>query len=243
MKRTILLLFLVCAFGSCVDSCGGRDTPEPPAPPPPAPEPTAALPGSEPEPVPDPPAPVEPAEDILVELRVVDSKEAPLAGMMPIATLAPNAFDNPVAHGTLTDEQGATRFQVPAGETLYVRAWDPELKMFPANFYTLNKGADPDLEPLRIVMAPGAVLEATVLTPEGAPAMSMPVEVMLIHTEWGPWWPTEGVTDLTGKVRFPPIPPGEYEIAFRVVGVGQTRSAAVSFAPGERVRVDGVLLE
>ena len=94
-----------------------------------------------------------PSQSIYADMTVVDLEGRPLAGMMPIATLNANAFDRPVASGALTDEKGHSTFVVPRqNQRVFLRAWDPELKYFPNNFYEMPVAEGSRTAPLRISM-------------------------------------------------------------------------------------------
>ena len=112
------------------------------------------------------PTPVMPAEppqsapaQVTVNIVAVDLDGRPLANMMPIASRQPNAFDAPLVRGALTREDGAGSLVIPAAEHLYLRAWDPDLKMFANNYLEVVPGAEIDLAPLKVTMAPGASLD------------------------------------------------------------------------------------
>ena len=168
------------------------------------------------------PTPVMPAEppqsapaQVTVNIVAVDLDGRPLANMMPIASRQPNAFDAPLVRGALTREDGAGSLVIPAAEHLYLRAWDPDLKMFANNYLEVVPGAEIDLAPLKVTMAPGASLTAQLLTPEGKPAANVTVDLIMSHPTEGPWWPARADADQQGIVKFPSVPAGRYKIRFQ----------------------------
>lgn len=169
---------------------------------------------------------------VLGRMTVVDLEGHPLAGMMPIATLQPNAFDPPIAQGALTGEDGMGTLSLPlTGEMVFIRAWDPSLRFFAANYYDVALDNAGQTELMQITMVPGSSLSMKLLGPDERPLAHMPVSLMLIHPNKGPWWPTEGKTNEQGRVVFEPVPPGEYTAGFEA-GDMKVEVHPVALPPG-----------
>jgi len=166
-------------------------------------------------------------------VKVVDKDGTPLPGMMPIATRQPNAFDKPLARGALTDASGAGTFDLPNDESLYIRAWDPQQRLF-ANNYFEALPADGNRTPeMTIVMYPATRLDTTLIAPDGKPLAGASVGLMLSHPTLGPWWPSEAKTDGAGRIVFAPLPPGQY-IARMKAETGETLDLPeILLMPGE----------
>lgn len=193
---------------SCLSGCGGCGGTPPPETPPAVP---AAPAVKAPEPAPTPPTPAAPAT-ITAQVLVTDYEGAPLAGMVPIVTRQPNAFDEPVARGNPTDASGVSRFTFPAGEKLCLRAWDPDLNYFPNNFFDVGPVAELSAADTPIVMVRAATLRGLLLRPDGAPAANEEVSLMLSHPVRGPWWPAKTRTGPDGMLLLPNTPPGMFQI-------------------------------
>ncbi len=169
--------------------------------------------------VPAPPAPVTPASPpspaenhtptITATLTAVSLSDAkPLPGMIPIITLEPNAFDEPLAHGDPTDANGVGTFVFPADRKVCLRVWDPTLEYFPNNYFDVLPSEEDSATEGTIVMARAASLHALLLRPDGTPAAGETVRLMMFHPKRGPWWPSEAKTDGGGAVAFDRVPPG-----------------------------------
>lgn len=213
MSRWALLIAALAA------ACGGETA----APTPPDSEPVTEA----------PKAPADGSQGVYAEMTVVDLDGRPLAGMMPIACREPNAFDQPVARGALTDDKGHSAFTLPQGQRLFVRAWDPDLRMFANNFYEVPAMQGTSTAPMTVAMVPASQLEATLSGPDGQPVAGADAEALLVHPTQGPWWPARGATDGAGRVRFAPVPPGEYIVELNVPKVGTARTAPTFLPPSQ----------
>jgi hypothetical protein len=165
---------------------------------------------------------------------VTDFDGKPLAKMVPIATLNPNAFDPPIASGAPTDAQGRSVLMLPPSTRLFLRAWDPELHMFPNNFYEVPAAPGTYTPQTRVTMIPASALEAVLEDSTGHAVGNAEADLMLIHPKQGPWWPAKAHTDERGAVRFAPVPPGEYVIEIAAQGVGKGR-VPLTFLPPTRM--------
>jgi hypothetical protein len=210
-------------------ACGGDEpAPPPPSPPPPAPAPA--------------PAPADSAQPATVTgyLKVVDLGGTPLAGMAPIASRQPNAFDPPVATGALTGADGTCSFQFPGDMRLYLRAWDPNLNFFPNNYYDAIPNSGNVTNVLVVTMVPAASLVVTLLGTDGAPLANTNVGLMMFHPALGPWWPADADTDAAGVAHFEKIPAGEYTLKLKAVTGGVLEVPTVPLRPGGKADL-GVL--
>jgi len=189
---------------------------------------------SAPEPKPAPPAEAaqSPAAQVTVNIITVYLDGRPLANMMPIATRQPNAFDPPLVRGELTREDGSGSLVIPAAEHLYLRAWDPDLKMFANNYLEVVPGAEIDPAPLKVTMATGASLTAQLLTPEGKPAANVTVDLIMSHPTEGPWWPARADAGQQGIVKFPSVPAGRYKIRLQTATGAHLDIDNVDLPPG-----------
>lgn len=176
-------------------------------------------------------------------VRVVDLKGQPLGGMAPIATLQPNAFDEPVATGPLTGEDGRSSLLFPADQRVCVRAWDPELRYFANNYVDVLPNTGNVTEEMEIVMVPAASFQMTLLLPNGLPAADRNVGLMMFHPTRGPWWPSEGNTDSTGRVAFVSIPPGRFLLKLKVDSGESIELPELSLAPGASIDMGPVILQ
>ena len=195
---------------------------------------------------PSPPKSVTPAEPaashITARVRVVDMDGQPLPGMTPIATAQANAFDAPLATGPPTGADGASSIALPAGGWLCVRAWDPDRRMFANNYFDVLPNPGERIEGMDVMMAPGASLEAVLVSAEGDPAASENVGLMMFHPTKGPWWPGEADTDASGHVQFDGVPAGKYTIKLKALRSGQIEVGEVTLAPGGSTDLGTVML-
>ncbi len=176
-------------------------------------------------------------------VRVVDLQRQPLAGMAPIATLQPNAFDEPVASGPLTAADGRSALLFPADQRVCVRAWDPELRFFANNYVDVLPNTGTITEEMEIIMAPAASFEMTLLLPGGLPAANRNVGLMMFHPTRGPWWPSEGNSDSTGRVEFVSIPPGRFLLKVKIDSGESIDLPELSLPPGASVDLGPVSLQ
>jgi len=180
-------------------------------------------------------APGEPArpaaDEVTAYVRVVDLQGSPVSGVTPIATARPNAFDKPVAQGALTDDDGKSWIRLPTESWLYVRGWDPTLRMFANNLYEVPPGEAPIGEELKLIMVEGGAIRAQLVDHSGRPVIKENVGLMMFHPERGPWWPGEGDTDENGFVTFAPVPAGKYVIKMKAVRSGQIEVPDVLLLP------------
>jgi hypothetical protein len=207
------------------------EAPTPPASPAPTPDANAAT---VPAPTPPPGAKVTRAW-----LQIVDLEGKPLAGMAPIVTRQPNAFDEPVATSGLTGPDGKGYVEFVATEHLYLRAWDPQLNWFPNNYFDVHPNSGDLATDLQVVMVPAAALESQVFNHEGEPLPNVRVRMMLILPSRGPWWPVEATSDAEGMIYFNHVPAGIYSLVF-TSDKGQAVVDQVSFTPKKTVDL-GVL--
>ncbi|MDZ4860078.1 MAG: carboxypeptidase-like regulatory domain-containing protein [Candidatus Hydrogenedentes bacterium] len=179
----------------------------------------------------------------VARMVVVDMEGNPVAGMLPIATKQPNAFDAPVAKGEITGANGQTSIVIPIDQRLYIRAWDPTKKVFANNFYEVLPGEGFPAEQLRIVMLPAATLEMEVMAGDGGTIADQPVGMMMSHPSRGPWWPSETTTDADGRARFEFVPPGEYAITLESRDGRHTDLPTTVLLPGQPTRLGPVILK
>lgn len=205
-----------------LSGCGGCN-PEPAPAPAPAPPAAAA----------EEAAPAKPAGPpvITATVTVTDLDGAPLAGMIPIVTRKPNAFDPPVTRGDPTDAAGRSVFAFPAGEALCLRAWDTDRRFFANNYFDVGPVTEPVAADTPVTMAPAAEAHGVLLLPGGGPAVNTPVSLLLSHPTRGPWWPDEAVTGADGAFSFPNIPPGVFRVELTAAG-GAGALEEVTLQPG-----------
>ena len=182
-------------------------------------------------------------QNAFAPVLVVDLEGRPLAGMAPIATLRPNAFDRPVAQGPLTAQDGRAALALSPGERVYVRAWDPSLRMFANNYYDVTPEPGARTELMRITMAPGASLDAVLLAPDQTPAANADVMLMMYHPDEGPWWPDKAQADEKGAVHFPSLPAGKYTVKFETSARGQVEIPDVYLPPDGNIHLGSLLLQ
>lgn len=190
--------------------------------------------GSKPKPSPTPPPQPPAANGAMVTANIVavDLDGHPLAGMVPIASTRPNAFEAPVAHGEPTKADGSGSVSIPAAEHLYLRAWDPELKRFANNFYDILPGTEMDPAPLKVMMVSGARLTAQLLNPDGKPAAKASVDLKMSHPTQGPWWPARAEANDAGIVEFQCVPAGRYNVRIETAETKKADLAGVELPPG-----------
>lgn len=176
-------------------------------------------------------------------VRVTDLQGRPLANMLPIATDRPNAFQEPAAQGELTGADGTSVLYLPHGQHLYVRAWDPALRVFPNNFYEVLPASGSETAPMTVTMAECATLVMTLLDGDHLPAANENTGLMLFHDVYGPWWPAEADTDAQGRVVFEPVPPGEFSLKVMAVSSGQLELGTVRLRPGGTTDLGPVVLQ
>lgn len=223
MKRAAVGMLLLFA------ACGGEKS----APPSPAP----AAPASAAEVSPNSEAPT------LVRVKIVDLEGRPLQNMGSIATAQPNAFEKPVAKGSLTNEQGVGSISISSDQHLYVRGWDPAMRMFANSYLEFLPSEASTTDLMSLTMAPGASMEATILGPDKAPVKNSNVGLMMFHPTEGPWWPDQADTDAEGRVRFPSVPPGEFTIKLKAATGCQLEIPGVKLAPGGQTDLGPIALQ
>jgi hypothetical protein len=237
MKRIVLALFLSLVVIGCGDSTA------PVAPP--VTEISPQAPPTNPPPAAAAPAPATAPQEagfIHATVKVVDLAGNPLAGVAPIVTRQPNAFDKPVAMGDPTDAAGMGTIRFENAEHLFLRAWDPTLDYFPNNFYEVLPGGSNVEETLTIQMVGSSGLEAQLLLPDGQPAANQTVALMLSHATRGPWWPAQSTTDAEGAVKFPHLPAGEFVLSFKVTAGAQLEVRETTLPPGGNVNLGALAL-
>ena len=221
------LLLIVCVYPAAKPS-------EPTA----TPQQPYTTPSAPPAALPSPPASTPPtaekhAPTVTATLTAVSLSDAkPLAGLIPIITLEPNAFDEPLAHGDPTDANGVSTFVFPADRKVCLRVWDPKLDYFPNNFFDVQPSTEDVVTEGTIAMARAAALHALLLRPDGGPVADETVHMMMYHPRRGPWWPSEANTDSSGSVSFNKVPPGMYDVQVECPS-GRMRAEGVTLLPGE----------
>lgn len=186
---------------------------------------------------PSPPAPPPVPETFSVTLRAVDLDGRPVAGMIPIATREPNAFDEPLSRGAPSADNGLSVLAIPSDRPLYLRMWDPALKKFANNFFEVQSGGNPGTETMDVVMVPGASLEMAVDAP------GTTVDIMMLHPRQGPWWPARETSDAAGRVRFGAVPAGIYAIRIKTQDGASADLAEVRLPPGDAVDLGHIPLK
>ena len=202
MRRGLALVII-----GALAACSGKEAP-------PAPSPTPAA-TAESAPA-TPATPARALNTVRSQVRTVDLQGEPLPGMTPIATLQPNAFDEPIATGPLTNAEGRTELLFPGDQQVCVRAWDPDLHYFANNFVEVLPNTGDATGEITIIMVPGAAIHATLLLPDGAPAANRNAGMMMFHPTRGPWWPSEANTDAQGHALFQNLPAGRFMLKFKV---------------------------
>lgn len=232
-----LLLAAVVIAGS---ACSQKEPPEPPPKP-------ANIPAPNDQPLQDSgwldlPVPPE-AGKAIARIRAVDLDRRPLPGLLPIATTQPNAFDKPIATGGPTATDGHGWVAVPQDRRVFVRAWDPSLRLYANNYIELPPGEGTVTEVQEVVMVPGATLEARLTAPDGRPIAHENVDLMLFHPTKGPWWPAQVDTDAEGNVRFPAVPAGRYTVKIKSAKYGEMELHDIALPPGGRTKLGTVTLQ
>ncbi len=192
------------------------------------------------------PAPAEAAPQpskAIAHIMAVDLEGHPVSGVAPIATTQPNAFDEPVAHGPLTKEDGTSDMTLPGDQRLYVRAWDPDLKKFANNYYEVQPTPGAETEVMRITMVPGASLDAVVLAKDGTPIPDTNIGIMMFHPAKGAWWPAQADTDARGAVHFPALPAGIYTLKIKAATGAETEVKEVKLPPDGKADLGSVTLQ
>ena len=180
-----------------------------------------------------------PSGETLARIQAVDQGGKPLAGLIPIANLQPNAFDEPFAKGAPTDSNGMGTVSVPSNKKVFVRVWDPSLRLFANNYLDVPS----ETESTQVQMIMGATFEVTLITADGKPVQDIAVSMMMVHPRVGPWWPGESVTDKNGKVSFGPVPAGKFNLLFQTKSAGKAEVPEVILMPGERRDLRSVRLQ
>ena len=183
------------------------------------------------------------AQTMTARMRVVNLQGQPLPGMVPIATLQPNAFDQPIATGVLTSAAGESHIRFTTDQKVALRAWDPELRYFPNNFYEIMPNTGEISETLLISMVKSASLEAVLFLPDGRPAMNENVGLMLFHAAHGPWWPAEADADEKGAITFSQVPPGQYVLRVKVASGAAVEIPETYIAPGQSTHLGLLYLQ
>lgn len=186
---------------------------------------------------------IEPAPNssVPVTLNVRDLDGNPLANMYAIATTYANTIDTPVAQGTATDENGLATVILPVNRQLYLRAWDPELRYFANTFFEIQTLPGLKTQPMNIVMAKNAALRATVQDAAGLPFAGMRIGLILTDAKRGPWWPAKATADANGRVEFPNVPPGRFEVKLRTQTGAEAIVQNVMLAPGVTKDIGAVI--
>lgn len=182
-------------------------------------------------------------ERVKARLKVVGLDGKPILGMAPIATRQPNAFDEPVAVGPLSNANGLTEFEFPGDEKLYVRAWDPERKYFANNYFDALPNTGNVSDELLIQMAPGVFVTGTAYDKSGAPLVGSNITAMLYHPSLGPWWPAKGTTDAEGKLQLGPVPPGQFILHLKTDDGRSLELPATPLPPGETTDLGGLVFQ
>lgn len=180
---------------------------------------------------------------VTASMRVVNLANEPLPGMLPIATLQPNAFDEPIATGTPTNIRGESRIHFPADRKVALRAWDPDLRFFPNNFFEVLPHTGTVTDTLLVSMVEAARIEATLFLPDGRPAINENAGLMLFHSVHGPWWPAEADAGEQGEIVFPRIPPGQFVLRLKVASGPSIEIPETYIAPGETTHLGLVYLQ
>jgi len=215
----------------------GCGSPEPE----PSPSPTVAPDASAKEaPLPDT---AEARGPLKAAVQVVDLDGAPLAGIAPILTTRPNAFDRPVVTGPPSGADGESSIAVPEQKRLFLRAWDPDLNYFPNNYYEILPNQAESIDAMTVTMVPAGAFSAVLIQPNGAPVVAEPVELMMIHPTEGPWWPAQTVTDAVGHATFKNIPAGEFALHLQAASGGATDLPITPLPPATPIDLGEIKLE
>jgi hypothetical protein len=176
-------------------------------------------------------------------VRTVDRQDHPVAGMMPIATERPNAFDEPLASGLLTNAEGKTVLEIPAGKHVYVRGWDPHGEWFANNYFEIMPAEGNATKEMKIEMVRGGLISARALTAQGDPVADSEARMMMFHPHEGPWWPAQNHTDADGYVLFGPVPAGVYLLRLAVENVGTLEVPEVAVPPEGQINLGDLVFQ
>lgn len=214
--------------------CGGEAPPEA------APAPARQHPAPE-QPAAQPAQPL--AGEVTARVRIVGLDGAPLPNMGAIACRTPNAFEEPLARGRLSNTQGRSDITFPARDTVHLRGWDPAGEYFANNLRTYVGGGAPVPGELELIMVRGAKLRAVFATPAPEPLADETVGLMMHHPTKGPWWPTQTTTDARGAADFGTVPPGLFLLEFRTPGGLRLELPETPLRPGAQVDLGLVVLQ
>lgn len=204
MKRVLFSLIAATTLAAC-----GGSKPVAPAPAP-APAPAAA-----PDTKPTPPLAAMPGDipNSPLSVTIVDLDDKPIAEVAAIVTESANAFDDPLVRGSITGPEGKSDLLIPRDRATFVRGWDPKLNYFANSFLTIDDSDTPLPTESKLIMAPAAALTAQVYGANGAPlAGGVPVEIMFLHPDEGPWWPAHAETDPSGRIVLQKVPAGQFDL-------------------------------
>ena len=183
------------------------------------------------------------ANEVNAFITVVDGDGSALAGVIPLVTSRPNAFDEPLAMGAPTGVDGKGSVRFASATKVYLRAWDPLLERFPNNYYDVLPESGNIAEGLEIVMLNAATLKASLLAPTGEPAALDNVAVMLVHPSRGPWWPAKGRTDAAGGLHLSKLPPGKFSLRIETASGYRLDVGEVAMLPGDTVDLGALALQ
>jgi hypothetical protein len=183
-----------------------------------------------------------PKPPLAAYLTVVDVDGKPLAQMTPIITLTPNAFDKPIASGPPTNADGKSAVQFKSDKTVFLRAWDPKLAVFPNNFFEIKANSGEVAKDMIVVMMKATSFRVALILPDGAPAAKQNVGLMMFHPTKGPWWPGEADTDENGVAQFAPVPPGIFNIKIKVESGPMAELTKVTLQPDNALDLGPVQL-
>ena len=170
--------------------------------------------------------------EVTAWVQVLDIDGEPLPDMAPIVTLQPNAFDAPLAVGAWSDADGQSSIRFPGDLRLYLRAWDPDLRYFPNNFYDILPNTGNTVRDVSLWMVEGGIIEMLLRDADGGPVAGQQVEMMMYHPERGPWWPADTETDDQGYARFETVPAGSYQLRLQTESGGRLEIPEVNLRPG-----------
>ncbi len=234
-SRTAVSGFLVLLCLILPAACSCREK-KPPAPTPPRQETTPEAASQAPAPPPPTPTALDGAEGevfLTARMHVASLSGKPVPDMIPMASLEPNAFDKPIATGMPTDADGMGVIRFPSDRKVALRAWDPDLRLFPNNFLEVLPNSGVINEVLEVTMVQSGILFAVLRLPDGTPAGDENVGLMLFHPVYGPWWPAESNTNASGEVVFDSVPPGKFVLRLKVASGPSIEVAETYIAPGE----------
>ncbi len=230
--KTAAGIFMLVPLLVLMTACNCREKePAPTSPQQTAPQ--AAAPQPPPSPAPERTEGAKSNPLLTARMRVVSLSGKPISGMIPMATLEPNAFDKPIATGAPTDAEGMGTIQFPSVQKVSLRAWDPELRLFPNNFLEVLPNSGVISEVLEVTMVQSGILFAELRLPNGQRAHNENVGLMLFHPVYGPWWPAESNTNTQGEVVFDSVPPGKFVLRLKVASGPSIEVAETYIAPGE----------